>query len=184
MQSIFDERLWLAWLAKVRIIILTLLFGIELAIARLTPNPVSSAAVHPCHSAVVHDFDLLPAPAVLLGRTPRPGAAASRYRPGAGHAGGLCHRRRGQFAEFPLSPGHYCCLHPAASGLGVSERSAGVHSVCRGPGADVFRSHSFVFHHPSRDWARCKPSFSSTFSATWRWPTWRDCWPPSCARSM
>ena len=39
MQSIFDERLWLAWLAKVRIIILTLLFGIELAIARLTPNP-------------------------------------------------------------------------------------------------------------------------------------------------
>jgi two-component system, NtrC family, sensor histidine kinase PilS len=39
MQSMFDERLWLAWLAKVRIIILTVLFGIELAIARLTPNP-------------------------------------------------------------------------------------------------------------------------------------------------
>jgi two-component system, NtrC family, sensor histidine kinase PilS len=39
MQSIFDERLWLAWLVKVRIIILTILFGIELAIARLTPNP-------------------------------------------------------------------------------------------------------------------------------------------------
>ena len=39
MQSMFDERLWLAWLAKVRIIILTLLFGIELAVSRLTPNP-------------------------------------------------------------------------------------------------------------------------------------------------
>ncbi|MGH9546954.1 MAG: two-component system sensor histidine kinase NtrB [Terriglobales bacterium] len=39
MQSIFDERLWLAWLVKVRIIILTVLLGIELAIARLTPNP-------------------------------------------------------------------------------------------------------------------------------------------------
>src|SRR6202142_4119815 len=39
MKSSFDERLWLAWLVKVRIIILTLLFGIELAIARLTPNP-------------------------------------------------------------------------------------------------------------------------------------------------
>jgi two-component system sensor histidine kinase PilS (NtrC family) len=38
MQSIFDERLWLAWLVKVRIIILTFLLGIELAIARLTPN--------------------------------------------------------------------------------------------------------------------------------------------------
>ena len=40
MQSMFDERLWLAWVAKVRIIILTLLFGIELAIARLTPSSI------------------------------------------------------------------------------------------------------------------------------------------------
>jgi len=38
MQSLFDERLGLAWLAKVRIIILTFLLGIELAIARLTPS--------------------------------------------------------------------------------------------------------------------------------------------------
>src|SRR5438876_10685434 len=40
MQSMFDERQWLAWLVKVRIIILTFLLGIELAIARLTPNPI------------------------------------------------------------------------------------------------------------------------------------------------
>ncbi|MGH9511065.1 MAG: two-component system sensor histidine kinase NtrB [Terriglobales bacterium] len=40
MQSMFDERLWLAWLVKVRIIILTFLLGIELAVSRLTPNPV------------------------------------------------------------------------------------------------------------------------------------------------
>jgi len=39
MQSMFDERLWLAWLVKVRILILTFLLGIELAIARLTPTP-------------------------------------------------------------------------------------------------------------------------------------------------
>src|SRR5579863_8484973 len=39
MQSIFDERLWLAWLVKVRVIILTVLLGIELTIARLTPTP-------------------------------------------------------------------------------------------------------------------------------------------------
>ena len=38
MQSMFDERQWLAWLVKVRIIILTFLLGIELAIARLTPH--------------------------------------------------------------------------------------------------------------------------------------------------
>ena len=52
-----------------------------------------------------------------------------------------------------------------------------------GPGADVFRSHSFVLHHPSRDWELSRPSSSSICSATWRWPTWRDCWRRSCARS-
>lgn len=36
----FDERVWLAWLVKVRIIILTFLLGIELAIAQLAPNPL------------------------------------------------------------------------------------------------------------------------------------------------
>lgn len=37
MQSVFEEHLWLAWLAKVRILILTLLLGIELVVAQLTP---------------------------------------------------------------------------------------------------------------------------------------------------
>ena len=40
MQSLLDERNWLAWLVKVRLIILTLLLGIELSIARLTPTPL------------------------------------------------------------------------------------------------------------------------------------------------
>ncbi|MGC1438529.1 MAG: hypothetical protein WA847_21730, partial [Terriglobales bacterium] len=40
MQSMFDERQWLAWLVKVRILNLTLLLGIELAISRLTPTPL------------------------------------------------------------------------------------------------------------------------------------------------
>jgi two-component system sensor histidine kinase PilS (NtrC family) len=40
MQSMFDERVWLAWLVKVRIIILTVLLGIELAIVRLTSSPL------------------------------------------------------------------------------------------------------------------------------------------------
>lgn len=39
MQSMFDERQWLAWLVKVRILILTFLLGIELAIAQLAPSP-------------------------------------------------------------------------------------------------------------------------------------------------
>ena len=38
MQATFDERNWLAWLVKVRILILTFLLGIELTIARLTPT--------------------------------------------------------------------------------------------------------------------------------------------------
>ncbi|MGA7931128.1 MAG: ATP-binding protein [Candidatus Sulfotelmatobacter sp.] len=36
MQSTFDERNWLAWLVKVRILILTFLLGIQLAVAELT----------------------------------------------------------------------------------------------------------------------------------------------------
>ena len=115
MQSIFDERLWLAWLVKVRIIILTLLLGIELAIARLTPNPFPLRLFISVISAVVRGFGLLPASAVFLGRTPHPVAAASHHRPVDGHAGGLCHRRRGQFAELLLSAGHHRRLHPAAA---------------------------------------------------------------------
>ncbi len=38
MQSTFDERSWLAWLVKVRILILTFLLGIQLAIVELTPT--------------------------------------------------------------------------------------------------------------------------------------------------
>jgi len=38
MQSTFDERNWLAWLVKVRILILTFLLGIQLAVTELTPT--------------------------------------------------------------------------------------------------------------------------------------------------
>ena len=38
MQSTFDERNWLAWLVKVRILILTLLLCIQLAVSQLTPS--------------------------------------------------------------------------------------------------------------------------------------------------
>jgi len=38
MHSMFDQRQWLAWLVKVRILVLTCLLGIELAIAQLTPS--------------------------------------------------------------------------------------------------------------------------------------------------
>jgi two-component system sensor histidine kinase PilS (NtrC family) len=38
MQSTFDERIWLAWLVRVRILILTFLLVIQLAVAHLTPT--------------------------------------------------------------------------------------------------------------------------------------------------
>jgi two-component system, NtrC family, sensor histidine kinase PilS len=38
MQSTFDERNWLAWLVKVRVLILTFLLVIQLAVAELTPT--------------------------------------------------------------------------------------------------------------------------------------------------
>ncbi len=40
MYSISDERNWLTWLVKVRILILMVLLAIELAVIRLTPSPV------------------------------------------------------------------------------------------------------------------------------------------------
>src|ERR1700733_2338142 len=40
MQSTFDERNWLGWLVKVRILILTFLLAIQLAVAHLTPTPL------------------------------------------------------------------------------------------------------------------------------------------------
>ncbi len=145
---------------------------------------LSPAPVHRCHFAVVRGFSLLCAPAFLLGRTPHPVSAASPHRPDHGHAGGLCHRRRGQFPELLLSPGHYRGLYPVAADLGLPDRGAGVHPLCGSPGTDVFRSHSFVFQPPIPDWELSRPSFSSICSATWQWRIWRDCWRRSCTRSM
>jgi two-component system sensor histidine kinase PilS (NtrC family) len=40
MQSTFDERSWLAWLVKVRVLILTFLLAIQLTVAQLSPTPL------------------------------------------------------------------------------------------------------------------------------------------------
>jgi two-component system sensor histidine kinase PilS (NtrC family) len=44
MQSSFDERQWLQWLVKTRIIVLTFLLGIELAITQFTPTLLPTRA--------------------------------------------------------------------------------------------------------------------------------------------
>jgi len=46
MQSDLDRQLWLAWLAKVRVLIITILLGVELAVAQFTP------VAFPIHSFV------------------------------------------------------------------------------------------------------------------------------------
>jgi len=43
-QAITNERTWLAWLIKVRIIIITFLLGIELVVTELTPTAVNKVA--------------------------------------------------------------------------------------------------------------------------------------------
>jgi two-component system sensor histidine kinase PilS (NtrC family) len=40
MHSTFDERNWLGWLVKIRVLILTFLFGIELTVARMAQSPL------------------------------------------------------------------------------------------------------------------------------------------------
>ena len=37
----FNERAWLAWLVKVRVIVISILLAVELLIAKLTPNNVN-----------------------------------------------------------------------------------------------------------------------------------------------
>ncbi len=44
MQSTFDERQWLQWLVKTRVIVLTFLLGIELAITQFTPTLLPTRA--------------------------------------------------------------------------------------------------------------------------------------------
>ncbi len=94
MQSMFDERQWLAWLVKVRILILTLLLGIELAISRLTAQPVALAAVRQCHSALVCAVDFSSAAGFVLAGIPHPVRASGGHRFSAGDADRLCDRRR------------------------------------------------------------------------------------------
>src|SRR2546430_16332040 len=55
MHSISDERNWLTWLVKVRLLILTVLLAIELAGIRLTPSPL---AIMPVLTAMVLWFAL------------------------------------------------------------------------------------------------------------------------------
>src|SRR5215831_11864 len=40
----FNERSWLAWLVKIRVVIISFLLAIELLIVNLTPNNVSTRA--------------------------------------------------------------------------------------------------------------------------------------------
>jgi two-component system sensor histidine kinase PilS (NtrC family) len=63
MQSTFDERNWLAWLVKVRILILTFLLGIQLAVAHLTPTTLP---IHLFVSTIVLWFVLSIFFAILL----------------------------------------------------------------------------------------------------------------------
>ena len=76
----FDERLWLAWLVKVRIIILTFLLGIELAICAAHSHTFAAAAVCRYHSAVVHDLDFLHCAAFVLAGVPHSGGIAGAHR--------------------------------------------------------------------------------------------------------
>ncbi len=114
MHSITDERNWLTWLVKVRILILMVLLAIELAIIRLTP---SSLPIMPFLTAMVLWFVFslfFSVSGFSLERTSFAGHPASACRSGHGHSRRRCNGRHRQFAEFSLSPGHRSCLHAAA----------------------------------------------------------------------
>ncbi|MGZ4900179.1 MAG: hypothetical protein ACXV8X_11030, partial [Candidatus Angelobacter sp.] len=53
--SRFNERAWLAWLVKVRVIVISILLAVELLIAKLTPNNVN---VHLFETVIVAWFTI------------------------------------------------------------------------------------------------------------------------------
>ena len=118
MQSMFDERQWLAWLAKARILILTCLLGIELAISRLTPSPLPLRLF-------IETFLLWYAVSVfhlLLFRFGTKSGCKASFRCSPiwyGLADRSCDRRRRQFVQFLISACDDCGLHPAAPTVGI-----------------------------------------------------------------
>src|SRR5208282_5844525 len=97
MPYISDERNWLTWLVKVRILILMVLLAIELAVMRLTPSPLP---IMPSHrdGAVVRALAVFPFSGFGVEGTPPAGHSAGARRSGHGHAGGPSNWRHRQLA--------------------------------------------------------------------------------------
>ena len=90
MHSISDERNWLTWLVKVRILILMVLLAIELAVIRLTPSPLP---VLPFLTGMVLWFVLSLFFLFLVSvwnETPPAGDSPGARRSRHGHAGRPC----------------------------------------------------------------------------------------------
>src|ERR1700688_2322353 len=76
MQSAFENRVWLTWLVKVRILILTVLLGIELVIAQFTPvafplrlfadTILLAYTISAFYLVLLHFWDEVKSPSVLL----------------------------------------------------------------------------------------------------------------------
>ena len=79
MQSTFDERNWLAWLVKVRILILTFLLAIQLTVAHLDPRALSGSPFRQHHPVVVCPGNFLRLAPCLLARASSPGLAAGSH---------------------------------------------------------------------------------------------------------
>ena len=99
MQSMFDERNWLAWLVKVRILILTFLLGIQLTVAGSRPPHCRSVSLLAPSCCGIR-FPGLHVFALLLERASNSSVSASGDRSGFGEPGGLRHWRLGQFLNF------------------------------------------------------------------------------------
>ena len=95
MQSAFEDRVWLVWLVKVRILILTVLLGIELAIAQFTPVAFPLRWFVDHHSAGVCSFRRLPGAVAFVEKSADAISSAGDFRSVAGQRSGLHHRRRG-----------------------------------------------------------------------------------------
>ena len=150
MHSTFDERNWLVWLVKVRILILTLLLAMELAVAQFSPGPlpmrlfVSTILFWYCLSLFYvlllsfwHEHRLQASLQVLTDLI---------------MVSLVIHETGGWDSSlnflYPLVIIVASVLLPRS--LGAARRRSRFHSLRHGAGTELLRRCSFLLHHPPR----------------------------------
>ena len=178
-----NEGIWLEWLVKVRIIIITILLAIELAIVTLTTTNVNRelfvlVILGWYLFAGLHLYTVSPPQKPVADAV----QAAGGHRPVFHHRRGLPLRRHRHHLRISLPHHHHRRSHPAVGDLGLPHRRHVVCALRRNPGALLLRPDPLLFQQPARSQIAAGHHLRSTCSPSPPSPTWPTNWPAGCAR--